>query len=517
MACRLTVYNRGEKVFSKIIQIHGFKKWIDLFQGIMIKDVVSRREFNMDRIRDQDSNEFENAMIWAVVWKANGKIVVNPYNPLNPQIHTLDCMLNDYTEMTNMQKMKQLMNDPECTTLVQDVSQSRSATKQSREWLDFHTAVFPCSSQSTDSVLSKLSQNPAPTLKPVENIADGSFGMVVKAQNTATGKQFAVKYQKNILNKLCDKLVCHSSSSSTCEMEYKMCPVQNAVHEIFVNMKAISPFVLRNNSNVFNLMLGSWLCEGPVDPVNSGKFCDTKDAVTRYYSAFELLSNKVVIMEFVLDKSSNEDTKFEDLYNVLSKLFEGLSNIQRKDLKYNHHDLHDGNILIETIDGEVYPIIIDQGCATLYFPLTDTLAWSGDVAKFTGFCQMVGLPSKCYMPCDDILLVLGQVVINLISTKKYDSIVYALLDMINDLYRCSRTKIISQSIAFCDKNERKPRFQKLIDFISKSQRATASYMDWCMDGVDYKNVVQAIRTKWRTFYEHHKTLNQPFSWSSYHS
>lgn len=517
MTCQLSVYNRGKKLFVKFIHTSSFKKWIDLFREIMLKDVVSRREFDLDRIVDQDSKKFEDAMIWAVVWKANGKIVVNSYDVLNPQIETLDCMLNDYTEMTNMQKMKDLMTDRECTTLVQLVSKNQSASKQSREWLDFHTAVFPCSSESTDSVLSKLTLNPAPTLKPMENIADGSFGMVVKAKNTSTGKQFAVKYQKNILNKLCDNLVCQSSSSAACEIEQKMCPVQNAVHEIFVNMKAIAPFVLRSNSNVFNLMLGSWLCEGPVDPVNTGKFCDSKDAVTRFYSAFELLSNKVVMMEFVLDTSVNEDTKFEDVNDVLTTLFKGLSDIQRKDLKYNHHDLHDGNILIEKIDGEIYPIIIDQGCATLYFPLSDTLAWSGDVAKFTGFCQMVGLPAKCYMPCDDILLVLGQVVINLIGTKKYDNIVYALLDLINGLYRCEKSKVISRSIAYCYEKERKPRFQKLIDFISKSHRATASYMDWCMDGVDYTDVVQAIRTKWRPLYEHRKSLNQPFLWSSYHT
>lgn len=500
-----------------------------------------------------DSARYVAGVIWSVKWIVDGREIGYDHyqDSIVAQMDEIQCRLNEYKHVNALEKLQEIIDMPECTTLVRDLQRrnvglNSEDSENSEEWLNFHTAIFPCHSETVESIL-KMDTNPIQgadrsttknkrkssedKLIPIKTVREGSYGVVVRAKDTITDREVVVKYNKSHPKYLCDRIMYEVSEDLSYEMFGKICRLSQAIHEIFVNSTLISPYILRSRSPFFNLMLGSWLCNSPSDPVRSGRFClDNSSDSNKFYSAFAPLSDKDALVDVIGMDDVDEMTKFKDFQGVLLQIFSSLAGVQQTDLKYNHHDLHDGNILIEisdtdhtfripykdasvSVDSPFRAIIIDQGCASVYQPSTDRFAWSTDSATFLGGMQIAGFPCQPYMPGDDIILVLGTMLRKLLEFdegEKYSRVLHTLARFVNELFACTDEKYLTSILLSLGT---KPRLSSVIEGAVRSLFPTA-WINSLFSSVDYYNVVEALVERFPEIFEETANLG-PFNPNDY--
>jgi serine/threonine protein kinase len=483
--------------------------------------------------KEEGTREHYESVIWNPIFilkSTNERIDMNGINHFSD--HTeLFCVINTVNDLSEEDKLKIMFtSDEKCTSLVQMIEERKKEGPLAiaeEDWLDFHTAIFPCNKTTAEEVFETLENgvNPLETkssvkkskkrksggdlIVPTQLIGEGSYGVVMKAINTLTTNEVIVKYQKYDQKRLCEKLSC--SDLNDCKMKKKICLLQDAIHEIFINSMVITPFVLEYDYPMFNVMVGSWLCNAPEDPNESGSFClnsQNKSNISniRYYSAFSPLPD-VSIKSLVIDSSLPDDhTKLEQISDLMLQVFGALSMVQQPDQKYNHLDLHLSNILLEeypssfeitygdderiVVKSDYHPSIIDQGVAIIYHPSTNTLAWSPNLVYFFQDFIDRGYTPKTYMPGYDIILFIGSIICALWedAEKTYNRLLYALCLWMNELYGCSEEKYISSSFYYSIVKGKQCRIPDIMFNIPPS------FMNHLIDGVDYHDVIRSIIT-----------------------
>jgi hypothetical protein len=508
----------------------------DLSQFVFARNVSLLPKYDTDMIMRGESLKNYQTILWnphLVERATDTPLDMNSINEFDDSI-ALNCLVNAITTLSAQEKLKEMFTSDRCTALVQHINSRPRLASSEDEWLNFHTAIFPCTSSTAREVFENLEQgvdpltrfeeddnshskkrkNVQPALIPKKVIADGSYGVVMSALNTVNNRDVVVKYPKYDNWQLCNNLACASSASSSsssqdlddCKMKKTICLLQSAIHEIYVNMTLISPFLIYANQLSFNQMVGSWLCNAPDEPEYAGTFCQPGHMDTaRYYSAFSPLDADLSMHEYMQYTTPPDSAaKLKDVSDALIMLFLALAMIQGPDRQYNHRDLHLGNVLMQryhgapvvvtygpnenvTVDSKYHPVIIDQGVATIYTPSTRTLAWSPDWVNFAYSLNQSGYPGLTYMPGYDIVLALGSVIELLMDVpgNKYSRLVHALCRWLNALYGCTDTQYLTDRILFSNTKHG----LRLPDLIGTLPPAFVYHL---FNGVDYVDVVRSL-------------------------